>query len=236
MTLITRLITNERTILFSDGRKIEYRGNSPIIISDQEKKIINLLNGSIGISGAADFGKFIPSGLPGIDGHREFKVYDELQNYLLINEIDNLNANVLKNMANYLTGKINVYHEGFLTSGPSDIDLFITFHEGTFTHIRLKIWKENDKYVWQDNNIEFDSDFDDFLFCTNLYFKDNQFLSLLNVTALKIYCEELNSELINQMDEGEIREFGVLLYEKFETEYKNPTVGPFFMYGDVKLE
>jgi len=38
------------------------------------------------------------------------------------------------------------------------------------------------------------------------------------------------------MDEGEIREFGVLLYEKFESEYKNPTVGPFFMYGDVKLE
>lgn len=216
MTLITRLMTNQRTLLLADGRITQSAFPLPIIKSDSEKKIINLNNGSIGLSGSAEFGDYIVGSPPEYKGKREFRVYEEIQTYLNENKINSLNRQTIENIGAILNAKINEFHNGkYFDSGPAPINLFITYFEKKLYNVKLTIRKSGNRYIMEMSNVEDDPIVDNFYFDINLPIEKDNFLVLLHETSKEIYGEDLSSKILNNMNEDEIKAFGLTLYEKF---------------------
>ena len=233
MTLITRLITHNRTIFLADGRITFKSYPDPIVKTDSELKLIKISNGIIGLSGAADFGEYIPSlpGRPYTEGTRRFKVFDTLNGYVIKNNIKILNNQIIENIVQNLNDSINENHNGkYLDSGPPDINIFVSLRDINLFHFRILLNRSYNRYrfyitPFTENIINQNFDFD-----TNLEMEKVDFLNLLNEASNYVFQTDLNGDLLNIMSNSEIIEFGSCLYERYMSQFKNPTVGPLYMF------
>lgn len=238
MTLITRIITKDRTITFADGRITSRKIDKFDVITNTERKLIILPQAIIGISGAAEFGNWSPSSDNSSYSHgkREFRVYDIISNYISNSKIESFDSEFIVSIGNYLKDCVNSAHSGvYFESRPSDITLLVTILNKRIQNFRVIIRKTHGPFTCE--IFELSSDIKDYDFDINLYeyINNHDFRKLLDQVANEIFQTNLSEELINSMTDQNIIEFGTLLYEKFEIQYKNPTVGNLHMHADLRI-
>jgi hypothetical protein len=238
MTLITRIITKDRTILFADGRITSRRIDKFDVITNTERKLIILPQAIIGISGAAEFGNWSPSSdnSPYSHGKREFRVFNVISDYINDKKIQSFDNEIIVSIGDYLKDCINSAHSGkYFDSRPSDINLFITIKSDNIQNFRLILRKTYHPFICE--VLELPSDSNNFIFDLNLNdtIDKHDFLELLDQVSCDLFGTKLNEDIINTMTSQDLLDYGNLLYTKFESQYKNPTVGNLFMHADLRV-
>lgn len=238
MTLITRIITKDRTILFADGRITSRRIDKFDVITNTERKLIILPLAIIGISGAAEFGNWSPSSdnSPYSHGKRQFRVFNVISDYINDKKIESFDNQFILLLGNYLKDCVNAAHSGvYFASRPSDITLLVTILNERIQHFRVIIRRTHGPFTCE--IFELPSIIENYDFDINQYesINSHDFRELLDQVANEIFQTNLSEELINNMNDQNIIEFGTLLYEKFEIQYNNPTVGYLHMHADFRI-
>ncbi len=229
MTLITRLITNNRTIFLSDGRITSNYDCK--IKTDTAQKLIKLSNGIIGLSGATEFGEWSQNESQKSEGKREFKVFDNIKEHILSNNYTILNSLTAENIFQNLKDCINKNHSGInFSNGPRYINILISFKLEKMNHSKVIVNRTAHNYHIEYLPRSFDLDSQKFDFDTNLKTEKGIFLKLLNDASNHVFKKDLNDELINSMGNDDIKKIGIHLYRSYLAHFNNPKVGPFFMF------
>lgn len=231
MTLITRLITKERVIFLADD-KISY-GETNIPSIYNAIKIVKHENCLIGQSGTNDFGPWVKSKSAPLGGG-QYTVIETIQEYFKETNTKLVSKEALDKLMTNLVSTFEPFHNvNTAGNGNINIQLLISYLEpnNKLMHTKIEIRKSDNGYksIMEDYK-PIDSQFEVDI---NLDIYKEDFLKILHETSNIIYEKNLNSDILNNMDEKEIIEFGTILYKKYNSQYNNPTVGQFYMHGDL---
>jgi len=216
MTLITRLITKERVIFWADGY-LTYNGFKGPYTTDV-CKILEIRDLLIGVSGTIEYGEY----------KTKRNILTTISTFL--NDSENYDDTVQEKLFAYLIDDLRQNNKGRRI----DIGLLISYKQDDilkhyYINLLWTIIIDFPRTIDEITSIE-----DQFYFDTN--FRNNEyqsFIDLIQKASYQIYGLDLNNDIINKMTDEEIDKFGKILYILFSKEYKNNSVGPFFMKASV---